>query len=152
MHEGRASDRMKSDPHPAGRLNRPDPQRRERVARILVVDDDDLIRKLVVKTLVRAGYEVVASADGQEATRIYRQEPSDLIITDLFMPEKEGMEVIMELRRDFPDVKIIAISGAGSLGATEYLEMARMIGATRTLAKPFGQEQLLAAVSEILDG
>ncbi len=120
------------------------------MASILVVDDDDLIRKLVVKTLVRAGYDVTASANGQEAERIYRQEPSDLIITDLFMPEKEGMEIIMELRRDYPDVKIIAISGAGSLGATEYLEMAMMIGASRTLAKPFGQEQLLSTVRELL--
>ena len=120
------------------------------MASILVVDDDDLIRKLVVKTLVRAGYDVVASANGQEATDIYRREPADLIITDLFMPEKEGMEIIMELKRDFPDVRIIAISGAGSLGSTEYLEMARMIGATRTLAKPFGQEQLLGAVREAL--
>ena len=121
------------------------------MAKILVVDDDKLIRKLVSKTLVRAGYDVVASADGREAASIYRRSPADLMITDLFMPEKEGMEIIMELRRDFPDVKIIAISGAGALGAMEYLEMARMIGATRTLAKPFGQEELLATVRELLD-
>ena len=120
------------------------------MASILVVDDDDLIRKLVYKTLVRAGYDVVATGDGREAESIYRREPTDLIITDLFMPEKEGMELIMELRREFPDVKIIAISGAGALGSTEYLEMARMIGATRTLAKPFGQEQLLATVRELV--
>ena len=120
------------------------------MASILVVDDDDLIRKLVYKTLVRAGYDVVASANGEEAAKIYRQQPADLIITDLFMPEKEGMEIIMELTRDFPGVKIIAISGAGSLGTTGYLEMARMIGAARTLAKPFGQEELLATVRELL--
>lgn len=121
------------------------------MARILVVDDDDLIRKLVVRTLEREGYEVAASADGQQAARQYRKEPADLIITDLFMPEKEGMEIIMELRRDHPEVKIIAISGAGSLGPTGYLEVARMIGAGRTLAKPFGQEALLKAVRELLD-
>lgn len=86
------------------------------MARILVVDDDDLIRKLVYKTLARAGYEVVASSNGEEAASIYHQEPAALIITDLFMPEQEGMEIIMELRRDYPDVKIIAISGAGALG------------------------------------
>ncbi len=121
------------------------------MARILVVDDDDLIRKLVVRTLERAGYEVVASADGQQAARQYRSQPADLIITDLFMPEKEGMEIITELRRDHPEVKIIAISGAGSLGPTGYLEVARMIGASRTLAKPFGQEELLSAVRELLE-
>jgi two-component system, chemotaxis family, chemotaxis protein CheY len=120
------------------------------LARILVVDDDDLIRKLVVRTLERAGYEVEASADGQQAARQYRKEPADLIITDLFMPEKEGMEIIMELRRDHPDVKIIAISGAGSLGPTGYLEVARMIGASSTLAKPFGQEELLDAVRQLI--
>ena len=121
------------------------------MARILVIDDDDLIRKLVSKTLERAGYEVAASADGRDAARLYRREPADLIITDLFMPEKEGLEVIMELRRESPDVKIIAISGAGSLGPTGYLEVARMIGASRTLAKPFGEKELLAAVGELLD-
>ena len=121
------------------------------MARILVVDDDELIRKLILKTLERDGYEVFASADGHEVSNLHRRKPADLIITDLFMPEKEGMEIIMEMRRDFPDVKIIAISGAGSLGATQYLEMARMIGATRTLAKPFGQEELLAAVRELLE-
>jgi DNA-binding response OmpR family regulator len=121
------------------------------LARILVVDDDDLIRKLVVRTLERAGYEVVAAADGQQAARQYRDQPADLIITDLFMPEKEGMEVIMELRREDPEVKIIAISGAGSLGPTGYLEVARMIGASKTLAKPFGREELLNAVRQLLD-
>lgn len=121
------------------------------MARILVVDDDDLIRKLVVRTLERAGYEVVASADGRQAARQYREQHADLIITDLFMPEKEGMEVIMELRRTDPDVKIIAISGAGSLGPTGYLEVARMIGASKTLAKPFGREELLNAVRQLLD-
>lgn len=121
------------------------------MAHILVIDDDVLIRKLIVKTLQRAGYDVAASADGLEASRAHRLEPADLIITDLFMPEKEGMEVIMEIRRDFPGVKIIAISGAGSLGATEYLEVARMLGASRTLAKPFTQDDLLAAVRELLD-
>ena len=120
------------------------------MARILVVDDDDLIRRLVVKTLERAGYEVVASADGRQAAQEYDKDPTDLIITDLFMPEKEGMEIIMELRRDHPDVKIIAISGAGSLGPTGYLEVARMIGASRTLAKPFGKEELLNTVRELL--
>ena len=120
------------------------------MARILVVDDDDLIRRLVVKTLERAGYEVVASADGRQAAQEYDKDPTDLIITDLFMPEKEGMEIIMELRRDHPDVKIIAISGAGSLGPTGYPDVARMIGASRTLAKPFGKEELLNTVRELL--
>ncbi len=120
------------------------------MTRILVIDDDVLIRKLVAKTLARAGYEVAVAADGHEAERIYRSEPADMIITDLFMPEKEGMEIIRELRHDFPEVKIIAISGAGSLGTVDYLEMARMIGAGRTLAKPFAPEDLLATVVELL--
>jgi len=77
--------------------------------------------------------------------------PTDLIITDIVMPKKEGIETIVELRRDFPEVKIIAMSGGGNLGPDTYLQMAKGLGAMRTLTKPIKREDFLKAVWELLD-
>ncbi len=82
--------------------------------------------------------------------RLFLEQEADLIITDLIMPDKEGLETIMELRRDFPEVKIIAISGGRRVGPDEYLYMAKIMGAHLTLLKPFEQEELLPAVQELL--
>ncbi|MDY6987588.1 MAG: response regulator [Thermodesulfobacteriota bacterium] len=119
-------------------------------ARILVVDDDVQIREMLRQLLERAGYEVAEAPDGRQGIRLYRQEPADLVITDIIMPEKEGLETIRELRRDFPDVKILAISGGGRVLADEYLRLAKQFGAERTLAKPFDQKELLEAVHELV--
>lgn len=118
--------------------------------RILVIDDDDHVRSMIRYILERTGYEVVEAEDGEVGTRLYRTQPCDLIITDIFMPEKEGLETIRELVRDFPEVKIIAISGGGMTGALSYLALARSFGALRTIAKPFDRHELLAAVGELL--
>lgn len=122
--------------------------------RILVVDDNASIRFLLTRILTSAGYEVEEASDGQVALASYAKRPSDLVITDLIMPDKEGLETIRELRRRHPGVRIIAISGGGSggHGMTEYLETARLLGARRTLAKPFSQEEVLKAVTEALAG
>ena len=85
------------------------------------------------------------------AARLYREDPTDLIVTDLIMPHKEGLELITELRRDFPGVRIIAISGGGRLGPEEYLPIARKLGALHTLAKPFDRKDLLEAVEDVLE-
>lgn len=122
------------------------------MAKILVIDDDHNIRTLLCRMLERAGYEVLSAADGTQASELFRRHPLDLIITDLFMPDREGMEIIQELRANHPRVKIIAISGGGSLGGTSFLDVARLIGATSTLAKPFGSEALLRTVAEVLNG
>lgn len=120
------------------------------MARILVIDDDEQIRDLLLLTLERAGHDVVTAPNGEEGTRLYRSQKQDLIITDILMPEKEGILTIYELRRDFPDVKIIAISGGGQFGPpSHYLEMAKHIGALRAIAKPFDSKQLHEAVSEL---
>ena len=79
--------------------------------RLLVIDDDDQMRQMLKQMLERAGYEIIDAPDGQTGIELYRQNPTDLIITDLIMPQKDGMETIIELKRDFPNVKIIAISG-----------------------------------------
>lgn len=120
------------------------------MALILVVDDDDQFRSMLRRTLERGGYEVLDAPNGKEGTRLYGERPADLVITDILMPEKEGIQTIMELRHDFPEVKILAISGGGKVRPDEYLFMAKNFGAQRTLAKPFEQKELLEAVVELL--
>jgi CheY-like chemotaxis protein len=122
------------------------------VATILLVDDDDGVREILHKALVAAGHEVEDAVNGALALASYRRQPRDLVITDLVMPEKDGLEMIMELRRLNPAVRIIAMSGGGrTLGlGTLYLESARSFGASRILAKPFTSAALLTAVSEVL--
>jgi len=120
------------------------------MARILVIDDDLQIREMLTQFLKRAEYEVLAAPDGKAALKLLHATPIDLIITDIIMPEKEGLETIMEFRRDFPSLKVIAISGGGKIGANEYLNIAKALGAQRTFSKPFELKELLEAVGELL--
>lgn len=120
--------------------------------RILIIDDEDQFRSMLRQVLERASYEVVEAQDGNEGIQRCREAPMDLIITDILMPGKEGLETIMDLRREFPQVKIIAISGGGRTGDLNFLELAKRLGAQGTLQKPCGQEELLDAVQEILQG
>ncbi len=119
--------------------------------RILVIDDDEQFRPMLRRMLQCAGYEVVAAANGMEGIRLIRREPADLVITDIFMPEKEGLETIRELHQEFPQLKIIAISG-GSDQTQEFsaLPYAGKLGATGTLAKPFRRDELLKLVRDVL--
>ena len=123
----------------------------ENMARILVIDDDIQIREMLRQTLEREEYEVVDAHDGKEGLRLYREAPTDLIITDIIMPEKEGVETIIELKRDFPDVKIIAISGGGQIGAEACLHLAEKLGAQRTFTKPVPHQDMIKAVKELLE-
>lgn len=119
--------------------------------RILVIDDDRLIRHVLRQMLERRGYEVIDAPDGKEGMKLYRQNPTDLVITDIIMPEKEGVETIIELKHDFPDVKIIAISGGGcGIDAHTCLSYAKSFGVSHMFIKPFEQEELLEAVQELL--
>jgi DNA-binding NtrC family response regulator len=120
------------------------------MARILIIDDDEQMRLMLQQMLTRAGHRVDPAANGLEGLALYRSHPADLIITDLIMPEKEGLETIIEFRREFPLAKIIAISGGGRVGSMDFLPLARRLGAARTLAKPFEREQLVEAVEEVL--
>lgn len=118
--------------------------------RILIIDDDDIIKRMLRRMLTRAGYDVLDAADGKEGIERFRENDVDLVITDLIMPEKEGLEMIMELKTDFPDIKIIAMSGGAQMGPEGYLQLADALGAQRTLKKPIAREDLLAAIEEIL--
>jgi len=119
------------------------------MTRILVIDDDANILEILAEMLTAAGYEVVAASSGREGIKLYRQAPFDLVVTDLIMPEKDGLEVLMEVRKDFPKAKIITLSG-NPYGHSS-LEASRALGAARTLRKPFSEHQLLEAVREVLD-
>ncbi len=121
------------------------------MARILIIDEEEQVRRYLRKILEAQGHEVVAASDGKLGIELCREEPTDLIITDIFMPEKEGLETIRELRRDYPDVKIIAISGGGRTGNLDFLPLAEKFGALRTLDKPFTRQEMLDAVQEVLD-
>ena len=120
------------------------------MARILVIDDDEQVLDMLYESLMLEGYDVLRASNGEEGLRLYREDPVDLIITDLIMPEKEGIETIIELRQDFPDVKIIAISGGGRVGTKDYLHMAKIFGVQRTFNKPVAREQLLDAIKELI--
>ena len=118
---------------------------------ILIIEDDDQIRKMLRQMLERAGYEVFDASNGKDGSRAYRENPADLIITDIFMPEMDGLETILELRRDFPVLKIIAISGGARGGSFDFLPIAESFGAAKILKKPFTREEILSAVKEVLE-
>ena len=120
------------------------------MASIMVVDDERQTRMMLRQMLERANYEVMEAENGYEAIQIFRQHPADLIIMDLIMPKKEGIETIIEMRAEFPYIKIIAMSGGGRVGSETYLELAAKLGALRTLAKPIEREVLLDNIREVL--
>ncbi len=119
--------------------------------KILVVDDDDLIRDLLFEILDSSGYEVISAANGNQALDILKQQTVDLIITDIIMPDKEGIETIIEIRKKYPKALIIAMSGGGQLDANSYLSIAQKLGVARTISKPFDPANLLNIIKELLD-
>lgn len=119
--------------------------------RILVIDDDPSIRHTLHIALTKAGYEVLQAQDGEEATRLWRAKGADLVITDLHMPDKDGLEVIMELRAHGASTPIIAMSDGGRTKQIEVLGDAKLLGAVRTVAKPFTLDEMLKAVQQELD-
>lgn len=119
---------------------------------ILLIDDNLKIREVLRQILERAGYEVMEATDGREGLSLYRKRQPDLVITDIVMPRKDGLETITDLRIEFPGSKIIAISGGGRLEPKPYLELAKGFGANRLLTKPFGHEEFLKTVQDLLGG
>jgi DNA-binding response OmpR family regulator len=118
------------------------------MARILIIEDEKGIRFAIRRSLERAGYDVMEASDGEEGLRLFQDQAADLVITDLVMPEKEGLEVIMEIHRKFPATKVIAISGG--IKTHDFLPAARLLGASRTFLKPFDLNALVEAVGDLL--
>jgi CheY-like chemotaxis protein len=120
------------------------------MATILLIDDDDDVRTATAMMLRKAGHDVETLPDGRKAVERCRARAFDVIITDVVMPEQEGIETIRRLRDEIPDASIIAISGGGGYGSgSEYLRTAKMLGADATFEKPVASNQLRAAVDDI---
>ncbi len=115
---------------------------------VLIVDDQVEIRQLIRDALEGAGYRVEEARDGKEGLERYRSKPVDLVLMDIVMPDQDGLEAIMALRREFPEAHIIAMTGASdTIGILNFLDVAKMFGAKRTLQKPFDLRTLLDAVA-----
>jgi CheY-like chemotaxis protein len=117
--------------------------------KILLVDDDQAFRSATGRGLRQSGYEVVEAPDGAQAFKLFDQQSFDLVITDVFMPEKEGLETIREIKARFPKLKVVAISGGGLMRAGDCLELAKMLGADGILRKPFNLPQLLEFLAKL---
>lgn len=117
---------------------------------ILVIDDESALREILSRVLSDAGHHVVGAADGKEASKALSSMDFDLVLTDVIMPEKDGMQVISELRKKFPAVRIIAMSGGGHVSRDQYLKIAKGLGAHAVLEKPFSNAQLLATVESLV--
>lgn len=120
------------------------------MVKVLIVDDEEMVRMVIANTLRKVGITVEEAENGRAAVLRFQENPADVVITDIIMPEQEGIETIIELKRISPTVKIIAISGGGRVGTTDYLEIARDFGAIRTFTKPFDRMKMLEAVYECL--
>jgi DNA-binding response OmpR family regulator len=122
------------------------------MTKILVIDDDALVRTTLARVLRDAGYEIATAEDGVRGMAIFHSEQPDLVITDIIMPEQEGIQTITEMRKARSDAKIIAISGSGRFSDADFLKMARSLGAMDTVSKPFDADELLTIVENCLAG
>ena len=121
------------------------------MAKIYVFDDEPSILLMIKKMLEKAGYEVDIALNGKEGMELFKRNVPDLLITDIIMPEKEGLETILELRKSYPELKIIAISGGGRISPGGYLPGAKLLGANIVFEKPLDQKEFLQAIASLLD-
>src|ERR1700761_919171 len=121
------------------------------MASILVMDDDPQIRRMVVKALATQNHTIREAENGIEGLELLREQGADLVVSDIFMPKKEGIETILEIRRIAPNTKIIAISGGGFSGRGGYLAMAEKLGADRVMQKPLRLSEFLSVVTDLLN-
>lgn len=120
------------------------------MAKVLIIDDEKPVRDALEAVVIAAGHEARLAVDGRKGVEQFISFQPDLVITDILMPEKEGIETITDLRRLRPDVPIVAMSGGGRVGNTSFLKMAERLGANRTLAKPFSPSVLMTVLAELL--
>lgn len=122
------------------------------MAGILIVEDDKELREMLKISLTRRKHTVIEAGNGREAITHFRAGVTDLVVTDLIMPEEDGLKVIIKLRELKPSIKIIAISGGGKAGPASYLNLARALGADAIFSKPFSTNDLIAKIEELLSG
>ena len=120
------------------------------MARIIVIEDEPAIRRLVSRILSRSGHEIREAGNGRDGVQLHRSDPADLVITDLFMPEQDGIETIQQIREFAPATPILAMSGGGARGGTDCLADAELLGAQGVLSKPFSPDDLERAVATLL--
>ena len=119
-------------------------------ANVLVVEDDAELLQIMARSLEGAGHVVTQAPNGESGLRLFRAEPPDLVVCDIVMPDRDGIELIPEMKALHPAVKIVAISGRQHIGALDVLNLAKRMGADATLAKPFGMDALVALVGSLL--
>ncbi len=117
---------------------------------ILLVDDEPMIREGLKIALEMEGHKTMTAADGNEAIKMVEENKPQIIITDIIMPESDGIEVICTLKESNPEIKILAISGGGRISANDHLRIARQLGATGVLAKPFSTEELICEINKLM--
>lgn len=122
------------------------------MARILLIDDDQIVRTVLKRLLTSAGYEVVEAIDGNEGVVSYQEQGADLVLVDIFMPTKSGLEVLQELKRFDPDVKMVSMSGVGIQDGLDLEDYAKRYGALEALQKPIEKEVLLRTIETVLQG
>ncbi len=120
------------------------------MAHILIIDDEEKILKMLSKALEREGHKVTTATDGRIGIKLYKETLADVVITDIVMPDMEGLEAIRTLRKEFKNIKIIALSGGGFVEPTEYLKLAKNFGAQYTFAKPVELKELVSAIKELI--
>jgi CheY-like chemotaxis protein len=120
------------------------------VPKVLVIDDEEAVRAVLGRALKEQGYQVEVAVDGLEGMQIFQRQPADLVIVDLYMPKKDGVETVIEIHQIQPDVKVVAISGGGLTGNLELLNHTQTFGAVCTFAKPFKLNELLLTVKELI--
>ena len=123
-----------------------DPTMSTKKVRVLIIDDEPDMRETMRYLLEREGFEVLVAAEGSEAMKLVRSASVDVVVTDIYMPGKEGIETIYDLRREFPHTRIIVMSGGGGRKGMDFLSVARELGAEKSLKKPFDPRELIDAV------
>ena len=119
--------------------------------KVLIIDDDDMFRNMLVEMLSLEGYDISEASDGNTGLSVFTENTPDLVITDILMPEKEGMQTIREIRQIAPNVKIIALSGGGTHPTgLDYLQMALDLGADRSFPKPFKTSEFIEAIAQMI--
>lgn len=131
------------------------------MTRVMIIDDEEDIRIVLKEVFSRAGFDVVVASDGNEGLNLLREQPADLVITDIIMPGSDGVETAYDIRMEFPKTKIIVMSGGGNLGpvdyepsaisTTAYLASAEAVGADLTITKPFDRDELIRAARELTE-